>query len=312
MPGWTRPALGGLAVGGLALLSPAVLSSGHSALRVALDAPYSLQQIGILILLKAVASAISIGSGFRGGLFFASLFLGALVGKLFAGVLALVTVVQALPAVICALVGMSALAVAVVGGPLTMAFLALESTGSLPMTIAVLAASVVSAITVRRTFGYSFATWRFHLRGEAIRSAVDIGWMRSLTVGRMMRREYRRVPIDMTLAAFRREFVLGSVARVVAIDAADRYAGILATSEGHAAPEGATKLSDVVHHRKTVLLPQMTIKEAVQIFETAESDELAVVDSAENMRVIGVLTEQYALRRYSEELEKRRRELSGE
>ena len=68
----------------------------------------------------------------------------------------------------------------------------------------------------------------------------------------------------------------------------------------------------MVHHRKTVLLPQMTIKEAVHMFETAESDELAVVDSAENMRVIGVLTEQYALRRYSEELEKRRRELSGE
>jgi CIC family chloride channel protein len=67
-----------------------------------------------------------------------------------------------------------------------------------------------------------------------------------------------------------------------------------------------------VHHRKTVLLPQMSIKEAVQMFEVAESDELAVVDSAETMRVIGVLTEQYALRRYSEELEKRRRELSGE
>jgi CIC family chloride channel protein len=48
------------------------------------------------------------------------------------------------------------------------------------------------------------------------------------------------------------------------------------------------------------------------MFETAESDALAVVDSAETMRVIGVLTEQYALRRYSEELEKRRRDLSGE
>jgi len=312
MPVWLRPALGGLVVGAMALVTPAVLSSGHSALRVALDAPYSLQQIGLLIVLKALASAISIGSGFRGGLFFASLFLGALVGKLFAGALALVTVVQALPAVICALVGMSALAVAVVGGPLTMAFLALESTGSLPMTVAVLAASVVSTITVRRTFGYSFATWRFHLRGEAIRSAVDIGWMRNLTVGRMMRREYRRVPIDMTLAAFRRDFALGSVARVVTVDAADCYAGILATSEAHAAPETATKLSDVVHHRKTVLLPQMTIKEAVHMFETAESDELAVVDGADTMRVIGVLTEQYALRRYSEELEKRRRELSGE
>ena len=312
VPGWIRPGVGGLAVGAMALLSPAVLSSGHSALRIAMDAPYSLSHIALLIVLKSVASAISIGSGFRGGLFFASLFLGALLGKLFAGLLALVTVVQALPAIICALVAMSALATAVVGGPLTMALLALESTGSLPMTVAVLTASVVSAITVRRTFGYSFATWRFHLRGEAIRSAVDIGWMRNLTVGRMMRREFRRVPIGMTLETFRRSFALGSVARVVAVDEADRYAGIMATSEAHSAPEGTEKIEEIVHHRKTVLLPQMSIKEAVQMFETAESDELAVVDGAETMRVIGVLTEQYALRRYSEELDKARRELSGE
>ncbi len=312
MPTWLRPAVGGLMLGGLALLSPAVLSSGHSALRVGIDAPYTMQHIALLILLKSLASAISIGTGFRGGLFFASLFLGALLGKLFAGALAMVTTVQALPAVVCALVGMSALATAVVGGPLTMSLLALESTGSLPMTVAVLTASVVSAITVRRTFGYSFATWRFHLRGEAIRSAVDVGWMRNLTVGRMMRREFRRVPLDMSLETFRRSFALGSVARVVATDQADRYAGILATSEAHAAPEEIEKLEDIVHHRKTVLLPQMSIKEAVQMFETAESDALAVVDSAETMRVIGVLTEQYALRRYSEELEKRRRDLSGE
>ncbi len=312
VPAWLRPALGGVAVGVLALWTPAVMSSGHSALRVALDAPYGLQQVAILIVVKAVASAVSIGSGFRGGLFFASLFLGALVGKLFAGLLALVTVVQALPAVVCALVGMSALAVAVVGGPLTMALLALESTGSLPMTVAVLAASVVSTITVRRTFGYSFATWRFHLRGEAIRSAVDVGWMRNLTVGRMMRREFRIVRSDMSLATFKRTFALGSIGRVIAVDQADRYAGILATSEGYAAPETTEKLSDIVHHKKTVLLPQMTIKEAVNLFEQAESDELAVVDSAEGMKVIGVLTEQYALRRYSEELDKRRRELSGE
>jgi CIC family chloride channel protein len=48
------------------------------------------------------------------------------------------------------------------------------------------------------------------------------------------------------------------------------------------------------------------------MFENAESDALAVVDSAEARHVIGLLTEQYALRRYSEELDRRRRELSGE
>ncbi len=64
-------------------------------------------------------------------------------------------------------IGMSALAVAVIGGPLTMTFLALEATGSLPITGLVLAAVIASSLTVRKTFGYSFATWRFHLRGRA-------------------------------------------------------------------------------------------------------------------------------------------------
>jgi CIC family chloride channel protein len=312
LPAWLRPAIGGLAIGAMALITPAVLSSGHSALRADLEAPFTVTQLALLIALKALASSISIGSGFRGGLFFASLFLGALTGKLFAGMLAAVTAVQALPAIVCALVGMSSFATAVVGGPLTMAFLALESTGSLPMTAAVLAAAVVSSVTVRRTFGYSFATWRFHLRGEAIRSAHDVGWVRNLSVGRMMRREFPSIPVDQTLAQFRREFPLGSQTRVIARDAKDRYAGIVTVSDAHAAPETATRVADVVHHPKTVLLPQMSIKEAVAVFEAAESDALAVVDGAETSRTIGVLTESYALRRYAEELDKRRRELSGE
>ena len=194
VPVWLRPAIGGLVIGTMALVTPSVMSSGHAALAVGIEPPYTLTWVATLIALKSVASAVSIGSGFRGGLFFASLFLGAMVGKLFAGLLAMVTTTHAIPPVVCAIVGMSGMAVAIVGGPLTMGFLALEETGSLPMTIAVLAACVISALTVRRTFGYSFATWRFHLRGESIRSAVDIGWMRNLTVGRMMRREVPHGP----------------------------------------------------------------------------------------------------------------------
>ena len=312
VPVWLRPVVGGAIIGSLALWSPQVLSSGHEALRLGLDAPYPAVHIALLIVAKAVASAVSIGSGFRGGLFFASLFLGALCGKLFAAGLAAISTTQALPAVVCALVGMSALAVAVVGGPLTMAFLALESTGSLPMTIAVLAACVVSALTVRRTFGYSFATWRFHLRGEAIRSAVDIGWVRNLTVGRMMRRDMRTIRADTALTAFRRQVPLGSADRVVVTDEAGRYAGIVLTPEAHGADDTITRLSEILHYPKNVLLPQMTIKEAVQMFESTESDALAVVDAADTRNVIGLLTEQYALRRYTEELDRQRRDLSGE
>jgi CIC family chloride channel protein len=312
VPVWMRPGIGGLAIGLLALVTPAVLSSGHGALGLLFEVHEPLRWIILLVLLKAAASAISIGSGFRGGLFFASLFLGALLGKAFAGALTQVSSAHAVPATVCELVGMSGLAVAIIGGPLTMGFLALEATGSLPMTVAVLAACVVSSLTVRRTFGYSFATWRFHLRGEAIRSAVDIGWMRNLTVGRMMRREMRTVRADTPLNVFKRDFPLGAAQRVIALDEGDRYAGIVLLPEAHADADDERKVRDIVHYAETVLLPQMTIKEAVAMFENAESDALVVVDSAEGRHVIGLLTEQYALRRYSEELDRRRRELSGE
>ena len=56
----------------------------------------------------------------------------------------------------------------------------------------------------------------------------------------------------------------------------------------------------------------MNVKEAMTAFERAEADALAVVDSTDQRRVLGLLTEQHALRRYSEELDQRRRELAGE
>jgi CIC family chloride channel protein len=289
-----------------------VLSSGHGALGTLATAQYSLWFLGLLVVLKSAASAVSIGSGFRGGLFFASLFLGALLGKGFAGVMMLLGTEHAVSPMVCMLVGMSALAVAIVGGPMTMGFLALEATGSLPMTVAVLAACVVSALTVRRTFGYSFATWRFHLRGELIRGAVDIGWMRSLTVERMMRQEVHTVRADTPLPVFKRDFPLGETQRVVVLDDNNRYVGIALQAEVHADAHDDHIVGDLLHYNETVLLPNMTIKEAIAMFENAESDALAVVDNLESRQVIGLLTEQHALRRYSEELDRRRRELSGE
>ena len=307
VPVWARPVVGGCCIGLLALATPAVLSSGHGALHVGFNAYYTAPVLLALIGLKALASAISIGSGFRGGLFFASLFLGAMLGKLVA-IGWMLAVGLTIPAVVIGIVGMCAMATAVLGAPLTMAFLALEVTGSLPLTIAVLAAAVVSSITVRRVFGYSFATWRFHLRGESIRSAADIGWIRDLTVGRMMRKDVRTVRDDQTLAQFRRNFPLGATQRVIVVDHADRYAGIVFVSDAYRETAETAELADLIRLKTEVLLPNVNIREAMKSFATAESDVLAVVDGTERMRVIGLLTEQHALKRYNEELDGRLRE----
>src|SRR6202012_1925783 len=120
-------------------------------------------------------------------------------------------------------------------------FIALESTGDLWLTTAVLVSVIISTQITRELFGYSFATWRFHLRGESIRSAADVGWIRDLTVRRMMRPDVRTVPAHTTVSRFRMVYPLGSTAHVVAISEEKGYAGIVQVAEAHAPELDETK-----------------------------------------------------------------------
>ena len=314
IPAFARPAIGGLVLGALALISPKILSSGHAAVQELFALTVLSMKTAVLLLgLKIVASSVSIGAGFRGGLFFASLFLGALAGQVFYGATEHFSPHLIEPAV-AMLVGMAGLAAAVVGGPLTMSFLALEISGSLPITITVLLSAVTSSLLVRETFGYSFTTWRFHLRGETIRSAHDIGWMRNLTVGRMMRKDIPTVPADMSIREFRRQFPLGSTLRVVAVENDDQYAGIVLVPELYSGSdrEAEGTIRPFLAHRNIVLTPDMQAKKAAVLFDLSQSEALAVVMAPDNWSVIGLLSEAHVLRRYAEELEKARKELAGE
>src|SRR6185437_3240589 len=292
----------------VALVSVQTLSAGHGAMYLDLTARLGIGALLLLLLTKSAASIISLGFGFRGGLFFASLYLGSLLGRLFAVVLDTYFGASMDPTA-ASLVGMGALAVAVVGGPLTMSFLVLQTTGDSGLTAATLTASIVASLLVRETFGYSFSTWRLHLRGETIRSAHDVGWMRALTAGRMMRTDPRTIGESANFAEFRRRFPLGSTQRVIAIDEANHYAGIVPTSAVYADEDGEGVVSELTIHKNDWVTPEMSVKEIMGVFDRTGADELAVLD--DNRAVLGTLTEAHATRRYAEELEKNRRDLVG-
>ena len=316
LPRAIRPAVGGAIIGALALYSPQVLAAGHGAMHLNLVEVVPVGLLLTVLALKIAGVSISLGSGFRGGMFFASLFLGVIVGKLFAMLVTWLAPSAGVDPIAAAIVGMSALGVGIVGGPLTMTFLALEATGDLAITGIVLAASILSAITVREFFGYSFSTWRLHLRGETIRSAIDVGWLRGLTVGRMMRTDVRSVLATMPVDAFRSLFPLGSTQRVIVTDTSGRYAGIILVAEIHSTPlpdeaEDAT-IHPFCRQPDKMLFPNMSAQTAAKVFDEAESEELVVVDDASSRHVVGLLTEAHLFRRYAEELDKARRSLAGE
>ncbi len=315
LPVWIRPVIGGLCVGGFAIITPQVLAAGHGAMVLNLHREETIAFVALVIALKVVACLISLASGFRGGLFFASLFVGSLVGKFFAAALHLSGLNLVVDPLVAMLTGMATLGVAIVGGPLTMSFLVLEMTRSVDVTAVVLAGCIVTSIFVRFMFGHSFSTWRLHLRGETIRSANDVGWLRNLTVERMMRTDVAKVPSTTTIAACRREFALGSRPAVAVVNNSDDYSGLVLLPELYSGELDSIadeiQVVELARYTDVSLLPEMNVKTAMKIFDDAEAEVLCVLESENSRKVIGFLTETHAQRRYVDEIDQATRGVLG-
>lgn len=308
--GW-KPVVGGLILVPLALLSPQTLSAGHGALHLDLALRPALTFLAAVLLLKIAASVISLSFGFRGGLFFASLFLGSLMGQLFAGLVNLSPLGLTVDPNDAALVGMAALSVSIVGGPMTLAVLMLETTHDFALMGVVLAATLVSSALTREIFGYSFSTWRLHLRGSKIRSPRDIGRLTTMTAGRIMRTDWVSVDRSMSVGAFRAAVPLGKTAKAILLDADGTYRGIVPTAAAfHPDLDPASPVAALATHPGVALRPAMDIRSILTLFDEAAADELAVLDDRDH--VIGVVGERHARRRYFEALEESERELFGE
>jgi CIC family chloride channel protein len=236
------------------------------------------------------------------------LFIGSLIGKLFADLIPILWGTAINDPTAAMLTGMATLGVAIVGGPLTMSFLVLETTHSLEVTAVALGACIVTSVFVRAVFGHSFSTWRLHLRGETIRGSNDVGWLRSLTVESTMRTDFEVVNADISIAQFRQRFPLGSRQGVFVVDPHNSsYLGVAILAEVFSNDydfESDTRLiGELAKYPETFLLRGMNVKLAMKAFDRAGAEILAVVDSETSRRVIGLLTESYARRRYSEELD---------
>ena len=309
IPDWLRPCAGGFAISAIAYFDPQVLGSGHGGIQYHFAVSWALLPLVLLLVAKLLASAISVGSGFRGGLFSSSLFLGCVFGGVFARIVGYFDPSLGVQYPAFLLVGMGSVAAAIIGAPFTMVFLVLESTGDWPMTVGVLVSVIASATIVRLTFGYSFSTWRFHVRGLTLRGAYDIGWLADLSVARLMRSDPKTAPTNMALRSLRAKYPPGSAKLVFAVAPDGHYAGWVDMAFAHD-PQlddaiDAGVVADLVQQPDIFLLPSENIRTALARFEDGQCEALPVLSARADPRIVGYVTEAYALRRYTQELERR-------
>lgn len=315
-PDWLRPAIGGLLLSVVAVPFPQVLGSGHGAIQWLFDSSPPIALLLVLLVAKIAASALSLGAGFRGGLFSTSLFLGCLYGDGVSRLFGLFGPWLAGQYTVFTLVGMGAMAASIVGAPVTMVLLVLEVTGDFNVALAVLAGVVTASTITRFRFGYSFSTWRFHQRGKQIRGAYDVGWLADLKVNKILRADVTLIGRGTPLLQMRELVPLGSRSTVFAVDEGGRYVGAIDVGAIHDSEldDAASALvaGDLTGGRGHFLLPEMDVRTALTRFEESEAETLPVLAAADDARVIGYVSEAYALKRFANEMERQHSAQMGE
>lgn len=156
VPVWIKPAIAGCIVGVIAVWLPQVLGVGYGFVEWAILGQFEIKLLIAIGLAKILATAICLGFGFSGGVFSPALVLGAAVGSSYGLIAADVFPELASGVGVYTVVGMGAVAAAVLGAPISTTLIIFEITGDYKLSLAVMLAIVVSTEITHHFFGGSF------------------------------------------------------------------------------------------------------------------------------------------------------------
>jgi CIC family chloride channel protein len=212
-----RALLGGVGLGFLILLMSPLYGEGYETIKSLLHGEEfsilsRLEVIGIpnnqlvaiifftaVILFKPVASALTIGSGGSGGIFAPSLFIGGVLGFVFAATVNLVTGTEMLSVSNFTLIGMSGLMSGILHAPLTAIFLIAEITSGYTLFVPLM---LVSAIAYSTTIYFeSHSLYAKHLAqsGDLIPKDKDKRVLREINIDKVIETDLLKIAPEATL-----------------------------------------------------------------------------------------------------------------
>ena len=182
LPRWLKPALAGVAVGGLGLAIPGVLGTGYGQLQQELDR-HALVAMPLWVVLllpaaKIVATTLTVGSGGSGGIFGPGMVIGGSVGAALWRLLDVVHLAPSSPMPFV-IVAMTAAFGAVAHAPLAVLLMVTEMTGSLQLVAPAMVAVAVAVVVVGDTTIYRS---QLASRADSPAHRFSVGLQASVTV----------------------------------------------------------------------------------------------------------------------------------
>jgi len=312
IPDWTKPALGGLLLGCLALKLPEVMGVGYDSINATLDGTLSLKMAFILLAAKMAATSLCIGSGMSGGIFAPSLVLGATLGTTISLALSGFFPELGLSPSNYALAGMGALVAGSTLAPITAIMTIFEITYNYRVMLPLMAACISSTLIVKYFLGYSAYEMKLLKRGVNIVRGHDVGILRSLRAREFMDREFENLKDATPIMKIIERFMQSSYPHFVVLNEQDALVGMLSPRDLKSTLDKLEELKDIVvaadlmTTRVISLSAEDNLEKALYLFEDHKVSLLPVTDPGAPRHVLGVLKKDKLLQAYRERVLKDR------
>ncbi len=306
-----KPIIGAVIIGVCGMAFPQIMGDGYDYIKDVLAGNSVVWIMVVLIFLKIVATAITLGSGGSGGVFAPALFIGAVIGGSFGWIVHTIFPGYTASPGAYAAVGIGAFLAATTHSPLTAIFLLFEMTGDYKIIVPVMLSSIIGTTVANWLCHDSIDTVDFSREGIDIHEGRESAIMKSIKVGRIIREDINFISenanVDQLLQIF--SIAQGGFYFPV-INEMGLMTGIISLQDVKTIIHdeklrcGAT-VGKICTRNVIFLTPDDNLYTAMSYFDSKGFEELPVVESADSKWVLGMVKRRDVLNIYHQEVIKR-------
>lgn len=290
----TKPAIGGLLLGGIAIYYPQVLADGYETIKLTLYGSIAVGMLVLLVFLKMLATSLTLGSGNSGGIFAPSLFMGAVAGGAYGFLMNyLFPEVTATPGAY-ALVGMAGMIAATTHAPMTALLIIFEMTSDYRIILPLMVTVVFAALVAGRIFEHSIYTVKLARRGIDIRGGKDLNVLRSHKVTEIMDSSFETIAAATPLAGILHKIENTTDTYFIVVDQGNRMKGIVSFQDirtvlSKHSLDYLVIAQDLVKPDSVKVFPDDSLEDAYRLFGLSDLRMIPVMSPEEIDKVIAVI-----------------------
>ncbi len=312
-PTWYRPAVAGFAIGAIAMVFPQVLGVGYGATEAAMTLQYGFWLLVGIGVAKIIATSLCIGFGFAGGVFSPALVIGAMVGTSYGILATLVFPDFSSGPDAYALVGMGAVAAAVLGAPISTTLIIFELTGDYALTLGVMVAVVIASEITQVFYGHSFFSNQLHTRGVDLKGEFEAEALKAHIIRQIMESRTKPIPSDSPLETVRKLLQSSPAGELFVVNDETILQGTITLADLHdmafdGSKDGNKKAIDVSRRHAPMLSGDDDLGAALELMQETGEDHIAVVEDFESMLFIGCVHHRDVMSAYNRALAQSRHE----